>query len=94
MESLKPLYNFFTAIENDFRVSPTHIAIFAALLQFRNSNGFANPIEAYRYEITPVAKVLSAYTYHKCIRELSEYGYLKYEPSSKKTFRSKIYFFD
>ena len=92
MENLKPLYDFFTAIENDFRISSTHIAIFAALLQFKNSNGFTNPIEAYRHEITPIAKVLSAYTYHKCIRELNDYGYLRYEPSSKKTMKSRIYF--
>lgn len=31
MEKLKPLSDFFTAIENDYRISPMHIAIYAAL---------------------------------------------------------------
>ncbi|KQX00731.1 hypothetical protein [Flavobacterium sp. Root420] len=94
MEHLKPLSDFFFAIENDFRISTTHIAIYAALLQYRVCKGFVNPIEVYRYDITPIAKIASAYTYHKCIRELSDYGYLKYEASSKKTQGSKIYFLE
>lgn len=44
MEKLKPLSDFFTAIENDYRISPIHIAIYAALLQFRSVKGFINPI--------------------------------------------------
>jgi hypothetical protein len=94
MDNLQPLTAFFLAIENDFRISSTHIAIYAALLQYRAVNAFVNPIEVYRYDITPIAKVLSAYTYHKCIRELSDYGYLKYEASSKKTQGSKVYFLE
>lgn len=91
---LKPLSDFFQAIEKDFRISPTHIAIYAALLQFRVNKGFINPIEVYRYQITPLAKIYSAYTYHKYIRELSDYGYLRYEPSDKKTVGSKVYFLE
>ncbi|MFH6967249.1 hypothetical protein [Flavobacterium sp. FlaQc-28] len=94
MENLKPLSDFFLAIEKDFRISTTHIALYAALLQYRVAKGFVNPIQVYRYEITPLAKILSAYTYHKCIQELSNYGYIKYERSFKKTQGSKIYFFE
>ena len=94
MENLKPLSDFFSAIEKDFRISSTHIAIYAALLQYRSAKGFINPIEVFRSEITPIAKISSPYTYHKCIQELSNYGYLKYEPSFKKTQGSLIYFFE
>ncbi|PIF34558.1 hypothetical protein CLU81_5214 [Flavobacterium sp. 9] len=94
MESLKPLSDFFLAIKNDYRISTTHIAIYAALLQYRIDKGFINPIEVYRHEVTPIAKVSSAYTYHKSVRELSDYGYIKYEPSNKKTQGSKIYFLE
>lgn len=92
MDNLKPLSDFFLAIEKDFRISTTHIAIYAALLQYRMGKGFINPIQVYRHEITPLAKISSAYTYHKCIKELSSYGYIKYEPSFKKTQGSMIYF--
>lgn len=94
MENLKPLSDFFLAIEKDFRISTTHIALYAALLQYRVENGFVNPIQVYRHEITPLAKISSPYTYHRCINELSVFGYIKYERSFKKTHGSKIYFFD
>lgn len=94
MNNLKPLSDFFSAIEKDFRISTTHIAIYAALLQCRAGKGYINPIEVYRHEVTCIAKISSPYTYHKCIHELSNYGYLKYVPSFKKTSGSKIYFFD
>jgi len=92
MEINNPLSAFFVAIEKDFRISTTHIAIYVALLQYRIDKGFINPIQVFRHEITPLAKISSAYTYHKCIKELSSYGYIKYEPSFKKTHGSMIYF--
>jgi hypothetical protein len=92
METLKPLSDFFIAIEKDCRISITHIGIYAALLQFRVDSGFINPIQAYRYEITDIAKLSSPKTYHKCMRELSEYGYIRYEPTRKRNQRSIIYF--
>jgi len=94
MESLKPLTDFFSAAEKDYRISTTHIAIYAALMQFRSVRGFINPVEAFRRELAPIARISSAYTYHKCLHELDEYGYLRYEPSFKKTRASRIYFFD
>ena len=93
MEILSPLSHFFSAIENDYRISITHIGIYAALLQFRMDKGFVNPIEAFSYEIMPIAKISGSNTYHKCIRQLHEYGYIKYEPSFKNNQRSKIFFF-
>lgn len=94
MENLKPLSDFFLAIENDFRISTTHIAMYMALLYYRADKGFINPIQVFRRDLTPIAKISSLYTYHKCIQELSEYGYIKYEPSFKKTQGSKVYFID
>ena len=69
METLKPLSDFFLAIENDFRISSTHIAIYMSLIQHRFNQGFVNPIRVYRHEITKLAKISSPYTYHKCIKE-------------------------
>lgn len=93
MEIVSPLSHFFSAIEKDYRISITHIGIYAALLQFRTDKGFINPIEAFSYEIMPIAKISGSNTYHKCIKQLHEYGYIKYEPSFKNNQRSKIFFF-
>lgn len=92
MESLKLLSAFFESIEKDFRIGSTHIAIFAALVQFWIQKGKVNPIQAYSLEIQNIAKIMSPKTYHKCIRELHEYGYLFYVPTKNKNRRSSIYF--
>ncbi|MDD2675259.1 MAG: hypothetical protein PHF81_10305 [Flavobacterium sp.] len=92
MELLKPLSDFFKAIENDYRISITHIGIYVALLQFRAGKGFGNPVQAYRYEIMDLAKIASPKTYYKCMRELNEYGYIIYKSTRKRNQGSTIYF--
>jgi hypothetical protein len=92
MEALNPLFGFFSSIEKDCRISITHIGIYAALLQYRQKQGFANPIIAFSHQIMGIAKVSSAMTYHKCVKELSEYGYIRYEPSFNRNRGSRIYF--
>lgn len=91
MESLKLLSAFFESIEKDFRIGSTHIAIFSALVQFWIQKGMVNPIQAYSIEIQKIAKIMSPKTYHKCMRELHEYGYLFYVPTKNKNRRSSIY---
>ena len=92
MEELKPLSDFFTAIEQDGRISITHIGIYAALLEYRAKMGNNNPIVAFSYDIMKIAKISSAMTYHKCVKDLNAYGYIRYEPSFNKNKGSKIYF--
>lgn len=92
MEELKPLTDFFSAIEKDGRISVTHIGIYAALLQYRSRKEFANPIQLFTHEIMKIAKISSPKTFHKCVKDLSEYGYIEYRPSFKRNQGSKIYF--
>lgn len=92
MEQLKPLSDFFSAIQQDGRISITHIGIYAALLQYRIDRGFINPIQVFSHEIMQLAKISAPITYHKCVRDLSDYGYIRYEPSYNRKKGSKIYF--
>ncbi|MFQ6601849.1 hypothetical protein [Flavobacterium sp. C3NV] len=92
MENLKLLSVFFKSIEKDFRIGSTHIAVFAALVEFWKQRGMINPIQAYSIEIQKIAKIVSPKTYHKCMRELDNYGYLIYVPTKNKNKRSSIYF--
>ncbi|MCK9639202.1 MAG: hypothetical protein M0R39_04775 [Prolixibacteraceae bacterium] len=94
METLNPLSGFFSAIEKDYRIIITHIGIYAALLQYRQEQGFANPVTAFSYDIMHIAKISAPATYHKCVRELSEYGYIRYVPSFKRNQGSRIYFLE
>ncbi len=92
MEQLNPLSDFFNAIAGDARISITHIGIYAALLQYWKQNNFENPIQVFSHEIMQIAKISASATYHKIIRDLNSYGYIKYVPSYKRNQGSKVYF--
>jgi hypothetical protein len=91
VETIKPLSDFFAAIEKDARISITHIGIYAALLQYWYKSGCQNPLCAYSYEIMQIAKVSAQATYHKTVKQLDEFGYIRYEPSFKRNQPSKVY---
>ncbi len=91
MHQLKPLSDFFSAIDKDPRISITHIGLYAALLQCWSEHHYENPVHVFSYEIMKIAKISASTTYHKSIRDLSNYGYIKYEPSYKRNKGSKIF---
>jgi len=93
MENMKPLSDFFSAIEKDARIGTTHIGIYAALLQYWQQNGCINPVCAFSYEIMRIAKVSAQATYHRCVKDLHSFGYIRYEPSFKRNSRSRVYLF-
>ena len=81
MNYIKHLTGFFDRIVHDRSLNPTHISLYIALFQFWNINRFKNPISITRDEVMRISKICSKATYHKCMRELNDKGYLKYEPS-------------
>lgn len=92
MEMLKPLSDFFAAIEKDGRVGVAHIGVYAALLQCWKSKDFTDPLVVFSHEIMHLAKICSRDTYFRCVKELSDYGYITYMPSYKRNRGSSIYF--
>jgi hypothetical protein len=91
MEINRSLEQFFTAISNDPRIGCTHIGLFAAILYYWQVKGYTLPIRAYAHEIMPLSKISASTTYHKCIRDLHDFGYILYEPSYKRNQRSCIF---
>lgn len=92
MEILETLSNFFSKISKDERISSTHIAVFVGLIQYSINHEFKNPIQVFSHEIISIVKISGA-TYFRCVKDLNEYGYIKYEPSFKRTRGSKIYIY-
>ncbi len=86
---LKPLSDFFFAIEKAPRISITHIGMYAALLQYWSEHDFENPIQVFSCEIMKIAKISASTTYHKNIKDLNSYGYIRYEASYKRNKGSK-----
>ena len=85
---------FYTNLLNDKRLSVCHCSIYLALILLWNKNKQANPFPVSRKGIMELAHVHSVVTYHKCIRHLEEYGYIRYNPSYSYYIRSTIYLND
>lgn len=90
MSEVKELTSFFSAIRDDHRIGTSHISLYMALFQFYNLNHFCNPIHINRAEVMEVAKISGIATYHKCIKDLAEYGYIDYKPSFHPGVRSMV----
>ena len=75
------LTGFYDKIQEDNRLNPTHISLYLALFQFWNLNRFRNPISISRNEMMKLSKISAFGTYHKCIKELQEFGYIEYNPA-------------
>ena len=91
MELFPPMTGFYEAIEDDVRISTTHISLYMALLQQWNLNGGTNPVCIARASIMKAAKINARYTYNKCINNLQEFGYITYLPSSNPFTSSTVY---
>jgi hypothetical protein len=91
MNSIPELIAFFSAIKEDSRISPVHISLFMAIMQYWNDNNCKNPICVFSGDLMQLAKISGVATYHKCIRELNEYGYIKYKPTYNHFSKSQVY---
>lgn len=90
MNAGKPIALFFDAIKKDPRIGLSHIGLFAVLVGYWQQLGYPEWISVYSHELLPLAKVSST-TFHRCIRDLCDFGYIDYRPSFKRNERSKIF---
>lgn len=72
---------FYGAISQDARIGLAHISLYIALYQLWCSRGGQTQILIKRKELMELSKIGSSATYHKCLRNLVEYGYIGYTPS-------------
>lgn len=81
MNYIKHLTGFFEKVVLDKTLNPTHVSLYIALFQFWNCNRFKNPISISRDEVMRISKISSKATYHKCMKNLHQSGYIDYQPS-------------
>lgn len=94
MNYIKHLTGFFDRIVQDRSLNPTHISLYIGLFQYWNVNRFQNPISITRDEVMRISKICSKATYHKCMRDLNDKGYIKYEPSFNPFKGSMVFLFN
>lgn len=80
MKQEAPMTQFFRKAVDDRRIIISHISLFAAICQCWKNCGCIHPVPVKRRELMRLSKISSFATYHKCIKELHEIGYIRYEP--------------
>ncbi len=80
------LSSFLSIAEHDPRIGLSHICVYCALLGLRKDENDVNVFFS-ASELMKKSKICGTGTYHRCIRDLNDYGYIKYLPSFN--FRKK-----
>jgi len=90
MNYVSHLNGFFGRLSGDERLSSYHISLYLALFQQWNAERFADEFVISRAEMMHLARIGSANTYARCMRELSEWGYIRYKFSSNLHCGSRV----
>jgi hypothetical protein len=90
MNYIRHLNGFFERLAEDRRLSSYHISLYIALFQLWNANRFSDQFTISRMEVMQLGRLGSANTYARCIRELADWGYITYQPSSNLHSGSKV----
>jgi hypothetical protein len=94
MNYILQLSGFFQKVALDNRLNPTHVSLYMAVFQFWNAERFQNPVSISRQELMRISKISAKATYHKCIKDLHNFGYIQYLPSYNPFKGSLVYLFD
>ncbi len=81
MNKLQLLTDFIDRILTDKRLSTSHLSLSFALCHAWIDSGFKESYQISRRQIMHLSHIHSIATYHKVIKDLQSFGYIKYAPS-------------
>lgn len=81
------LYNKMT---EDPRLTVWHISLYATLLVLWQQSGFSVQVKVSRRSLMTKAHFGSKTTYHKCLSQLCDFGYIVYSPTYDSYSRSTV----
>ena len=93
MNYIKHLNAAFHEFYSDTRLHGSHISLYMALFFYWNLHHFPDIFYANRIEIMKLAKIGSRSTYHRLIKELSEWEYIHYMPTQNPTQKTMVRMF-
>lgn len=91
---MEPLHSFLSAIEKDPRITTAHISVYVSLWKKWRDNGANGPLSFFRADLTELCKISSYNTYFRVLKQLHEYGYIKYIPSYNHFIGSRVHFIE
>ncbi len=90
MNYIRHLHAFYNYIKKDNSLTSGHVSLYLAMFQYWNYNRFQNPFRINRDDLMEISKIGSKNTYHKCVKELHQAGYIRYYPPTAKFQPVKI----
>ncbi|MDX1470738.1 MAG: hypothetical protein R3213_04525 [Flavobacteriaceae bacterium] len=90
MNYIKLLNGVYGKFFEDDRLNATHISLYMALFQEWNCSRFASDFFINRYETMRASKIASKTSYHRCLKDLHSWGYIKYFPTRNPYKSSKV----
>ncbi|HEY0055730.1 MAG TPA: hypothetical protein VGB63_10265 [Pedobacter sp.] len=67
------------------------MAVIFGIIQLATNGNSKSPIFISRKKVMELSHINSFVTYHKCIKDLQQYGYIEYAPSYHPALGSKVY---
>ncbi len=86
------LDDFFETIIDDPRIGTSHIVIYLSLLHLWQIKGCPQTMEVTAFEVIQYAKFRKRDTYLMRIKDLADFGYLKYLPAENEHVKAEIRF--
>jgi len=90
MNYIKHLNAAFHEFYDDSRLHNGHISLYMALFFYWNLHHFPDEFYANRIEIMKLAKIGSRSTYHRLVKDLSNWEYIEYMPTQNPTQKTMI----
>jgi hypothetical protein len=81
MDVASILYRFMNLVKEDPRIGPSHISLYLAIVNCCNEQELQLPVSVFSRDLMKGAKISACGTYHKCMKDLKDYGYIQYIPS-------------
>ena len=90
MKSLEIICFFLDKAGKDVRIGPVHISLYVSILKCCHEQGKEQAVAINTLELMQAAKIYSSATYHRTIRQLNEFGYIKYNRAMSRWEKSKV----
>ncbi|QKJ32824.1 hypothetical protein HQ865_24730 [Mucilaginibacter mali] len=81
MAAIPSLRKAFKKLAADQRITTWHTALCLSLYYLWTEHGTGKQVQVSRSSLMKLTHIRSIVTYHKCIAQLQEYGYIHYQPS-------------
>ena len=78
-------------MQYDERITVWHLSLLMTLLYYWEAEGACNPTSITRRKVMNLSHIHSLPTYHKYMRELVLFGYIRYVPSYHPLLGSLVY---